>query len=347
MAYTKKRSEAIVGLFVLTGLLVIAGLIVQFGRFGDSLGEHYTVHVEFKDASGLIKGSEVRLGGARVGKVVQTPALTEDLTVMVELQMDDRVKLYEGSLFQITSVSILGDKMIVVIPPEEKLGLIADGSKLMGGGAGGLDELQSNAESVARDASVLMKDARITLSKVDAALDNISAVAGSLAVSLETVNTGVLSAENILSLKNSLSSFEKTTLAFQESSEALKPTFEEVKAAVVQIKEAAAAAEKTFGSADQQIVNIEPSLEELPETLRNFSFAAQSANRVMERMDSVLARLDESEGLLGKITNDEEVGDDAKTFVKNLKHYGILRYKDDSSYKEEDPREERFRGKRR
>lgn len=347
MAYNKKRSEAIVGLFVLIGLLVIAGLIIQFGRFGDKFGESYTVYVEFKDASGLIKGSEVRLGGARVGKVMKTPALTEDLTVLVELQMDERVKLYEDSVFQITSVSILGDKMIVVVPPEDKQGLIADGSKLMGGGAGGLDELQSNAESVARDARVLMKDARTTLLKVDAAIDDIRAVAGSLAVSLETVNGDVLSEANLSSLKNSLASFEKTSKAFQQSSESIKPTFEEVKEAVAQIKGAAKAAEKTFGTADRQILNIEPALKELPETLKNFSSAAKSANTVMERIDIILAKINKSDGLLGKITNDEEVGNDAKTFVKNLKHYGILRYKDDSNYEEENPKEERFRGKRR
>ena len=347
MAHPQKRSEALVGVFVLTGLLVIAGLIVQFGRLGDKFGDYYTLYVEFEDAAGLIKGSEVRLGGARVGEVVNTPTLTEELTVMVELRMDERVKLYEESVFQITSVSILGDKMIMVVPPKEKLGLIADGAELMGGGAGGLDELQSNAASITRDASVLMKDAQVTLQKVDGALDSIRIVAEKLAQSIETVNTGLLAESNIQSLQTSLANFEKTTENFQQSSLEMKPAFEEVKAAFTQIKAAAAAAEETFASADQQILQLEPSLAELPETLKNFSSAAKSADQVMQRMDTVLASLDRSEGLLGKITNDQEVGEDAKTFVKNLKHYGILRYKDDSTYDQQDPRGERFRGKRR
>ena len=194
MAFKEKRAETLVGIFVLLGFLALGALIVQFGRIGESKGDTYHVSVEFKDASGLIKGSEVRMGGAKIGRVLYTPELTDDLTVIVQLSLDDRVKIYQGSKFMIQSISLLGDKMVVVVPPEirEPGNILEDGADVDGGGASGLDALQSDAESVARDARKLMKDARTSLLKFDAALDDIRVVSGRLGDTLEKVNNGVL-----------------------------------------------------------------------------------------------------------------------------------------------------------
>jgi ABC-type transporter Mla subunit MlaD len=76
MATTERRTEFVVGLFLFIGLILLGALIVQFGRFGDRVRGHYPITVVFDDASGLIKGSEVRMGGARIGKVEEHPELT-------------------------------------------------------------------------------------------------------------------------------------------------------------------------------------------------------------------------------------------------------------------------------
>ena len=64
MAIKEKRHEAYVGLFLLVGLIILGALVVKFGRLGEnSMDGKYNVELVFKDASGLIKGSEVRMGG--------------------------------------------------------------------------------------------------------------------------------------------------------------------------------------------------------------------------------------------------------------------------------------------
>lgn len=348
MDLKEKRSETLVGLFVLVGLLTLGGLILQFGQFSDQFKGEYKLYVEFKDASGLIEGSEVRMGGARVGKVVTNPKLTDDLTVMVELSIDDRIKINKGSNFLIQSVTLLGDKMVVIVPPEIKSeDYYADGDFIMGGGAGGLDALQSDAESVARDARGLMKDARTSLLKVDAALDDIRAVAGRLSETLEKVNSDILDEQNMNNLRGTMANLEQTSAKFKNASEQLDPLMKDMRGAITSVKNAADSADKTFLSANEQIEKLEPALKEVPVAVNNLSDAAKKAGNLMDKASSAVGKIGEGDGLLSTIATDEEVGTDAKSFIKNLKRYGILGYKDDSTYDERDPRESRYRGPRR
>lgn len=349
MAIKEKRSEAIVGLFLLVGLAVLGALIVKFGRVGENNMEgRYNVEITFSDASGLIKGSEIRMGGARIGKITETPELQEDLRVLVQMRLTGNIKIDKNSSFQIQSLSILGDKMIVVTPPEQASGeFLSDGDVLSGSSAGGLEALQSDAESVARDARVLMKDARTTLLKVDSSLDDIRAVAGGLAESIDKINTGLLDEESIKSLKSSITNLEQVTASFKDIGDEVKPTFKDVREAIASVKSAADAATKTFEGASAQLKNIEPALASIPEAVGSFKSAAAKAEGVMGEAEKTITKINKSDGMLNTLTDDKEFSQDTKQFVKNLKHYGILRYKDDETYDEKDPKDSRYRARRR
>ena len=67
--------ELKVGLFVAVGLTILAALVVQFGRLGEGVKTYYDLTVHFDDASGLLKGSDVLLGGAKIGRVSAPPRL--------------------------------------------------------------------------------------------------------------------------------------------------------------------------------------------------------------------------------------------------------------------------------
>jgi len=349
MALKEKRAETLVGVFVLLGFLALGALVVQFGRLGDSSSDGYHVEVEFQDASGLIKGSEVRMGGAKIGRVLFTPKLTDDLTVMVQLSLDERVKIYKESEFLIQSVSLLGDKMIVVIPPEvrDPGAFLEDGAKVSGGGASGLDALQSDAESVARDARKLMKDARTSLLKFDAALDDIRAVSGRLGDTLEKVNNGVLGENNLDNFKKSIANLESATASFKGIGEDLEPTIDEVRAAIASVQKAADSAERTFDVVTEEVKELGPAVKELPETIAEFRAAATKISKFVDSADATLNGLSDGDGLLGTLVADEEVSADTKTFIKNLKRHGVLGYKDDSTFDERDPKSSRYRGIRR
>ncbi len=54
---------------------MLAALVVQFGRVGEGFKTYYGLTVRFPDASGLLKGSDVLLAGAKIGRVSGGPRL--------------------------------------------------------------------------------------------------------------------------------------------------------------------------------------------------------------------------------------------------------------------------------
>lgn len=350
MPQREQRIELLVGLFVFLGLVLLGGLITQFGRFGERLGKVYTITVEFRDASGVIKGSDVRLGGAKIGEVVEAPELegTGKVNVVMSIR-EDTPQLPKDSIFQITSLSILGDKAIVVTPPPTELGtpdFIKNGDVLAGGGPSGLEALQGDAELIAHDARILMGNARTTLLKIDAALDDIRSVAGRLTETVEQLNNGVLSDENVENLSVTLASIRGSAENIERASQDIGPVMAEAKATIVKVGEAASEAQVTFTKANTRIDQLGPAFEEVPEVMSSLSDTAKSFAQTADKAGEAVDGITEGEGLLGTLAYDKEVKTDAATFVKNLKRYGILGYRDESTYDERDPRD-RYRGNRR
>jgi len=321
-----------VGVFIFVGLALLGGLIVQFGRFGDRFIGKYAVTVIFDDAAGLIRGSEVRMGGAKIGKVATHPELNEDVKVEVQVDIDERIRIPSGSDFHISSASILGDKLIVITPPATSNGqFIEDGTTLLGAGPSGLDALQNNAEAVSRDARQLLVDAAETMKQIDGAIGDIRTATGELTVTLQRVNQGILTTDNLGRIENTLTNLE-------QASAGLDPTLADARKAIQSIESAASEARSTFAEATTRIEELEPAMKEIPDAVASLSRAADKAADTLEQVEA-------GNGLLGTLAYDEEVSDDAKTFIRNLKQQGILRYRDEET-PEDDPRT-RFKSRRR
>src|SRR5947207_15561526 len=67
-----------VGIFVFAGLAMLGALVVQFGRLGEGFKTYYELTIRFSDASGLLKGSDVLLAVARIGKVSGGPRMVRE-----------------------------------------------------------------------------------------------------------------------------------------------------------------------------------------------------------------------------------------------------------------------------
>ncbi len=345
MAVPKKRTELIVGLFILVGMLMLGGLVLQFGKFRERLMGQYPLTIVFDDASGVIKGSEVRMGGARIGQVTKPPQLNAAVRVEVELSINDTIHIPKDSTFQINSATLLGDKLIVVVPPTDRDGGdISPGSRLEGAGLTGLDAIQNNAEEVSRDVLRIIKEAEGTFKKVDAAVVEIRSAGDQLREAMDKVNTRMLSAKNLDRFDSTLENLSATSGRLNATSEQLEPALTEAREAIRSVKQATATAEGTLRSADQAIAGLKPSLEKIPQAVDEFHATTHKAGETLDRINK-------GEGMLGAMATDNEVAFDFKTFMRNLKNYGVLGYKNPkmSSEKGGDAEEEgkTFKGLRR
>src|SRR6266487_5264869 len=105
---SEKTLELKVGAFVFVGLAVLAALVVQFGRVGEGFKTYYGLTIRFPDASGLLKGSDVLMGGAKIGRVSGGPRLLlVGQGVAVPLRIYDYGKIPAASKFTVGSSGLL------------------------------------------------------------------------------------------------------------------------------------------------------------------------------------------------------------------------------------------------
>lgn len=321
MPAPKKRTETLVGLFIFTGFLLLGGLILQFGSFRERLVGHYELTITFDDASGVIKGSEVRMGGARIGRVSSLPELTDDVRVEVDVSIVDKIRIPRNSQFFVESATLLGDKLIVVYPPEERTGaFIEPGSEVDGGGLTGLEALQNNAQKLSVDALRIIRQAGDTFAKIDTAVTEIRAASTELSGATTKINGSLLSDANLQRFDEILKNLSSAAGRWNAASSEIEPTLHDARNAIASIKTAAAGARTTLESADRAIADIKPALNRIPEAVDEFTGTAKKTGDALDRIKN-------GEGLLGALASDNEVAVDIKSFVRNLKDYGILRYK--------------------
>ncbi len=149
----EKGKEFIAGLFLLVGLTLIAGLIIVFGEVPDLFKPVYHVTVKFSDASGLLKGSDVYLAGAVIGKVTTDPLyIPEKQEVEVHLKINQNVQIRKDASYEIGDSGLLGDRFVVVKPKKLEQGetddtpYMPDGWEVQGTQETGLSDIMNSSK---------------------------------------------------------------------------------------------------------------------------------------------------------------------------------------------------------
>src|SRR6266576_3219907 len=202
-----------VGIFVFVGLAMLAALVVQFGRLGEGFKTYYTITIRFSDASGLLKGSDVLLAGARIGKVSGGPRLVrEGDGVAVPLKIYDYVKVPEGTKFTVGSSGLLGDRFVVVTPPPgQPKAYLPPNAYINGTRETGIDDLTQQG----------------------------GALVGDLRTTVQKLNQETLSAQNMENLKSSMEHLNQATSALAESSKKLDGVIGQADSTMASAKKAA------------------------------------------------------------------------------------------------------------
>src|SRR5689334_1967355 len=267
MSRPERGLEFKVGIFVFLGLAAIAALVVQFGRLGEGLKTYYPLTIRFSDASGLLKGSDVLLGGARIGKVSGGPKLVpEGNGVLVPLKIYDYIKIPDTSKFTVGSSGLLGDRFVAVTMPSGKpTKFLPPNSVISGARESGIDDLT-------REGGALVGDLRGVVQKIDTTVTRL--------------NDEVLSKATAENLRSSVAHLNEATTAFAESAKKLGPVVDKADSAMDSTKKAADDLQKVLSSATQ------------------------------------------GKGLLATLLTNQELANDLRALVSNLRAHGVLFYRD-------------------
>jgi virulence factor Mce-like protein len=107
LAYLREEIKA--GIIIITGLLILSGFTILIGgtQFFDDFDAYY---IKVMDAAGLETGSQVKLGGVRIGKIsdIKPPeGPGESITITINLKKG--TKIYKGTKAFVTQVGFVGD----------------------------------------------------------------------------------------------------------------------------------------------------------------------------------------------------------------------------------------------
>lgn len=120
-------------------VLVIAGIFVVFAmRTADvDTSTGYQVNGAFTNANGVIIGSDVRIGGVKVGTVSRLALDPVSYQAIVTMTLEDDVKIPDDSSATIRSESLMGGKFLALDP---------GGSEAMLGNGGTIKHTQSTPD---------------------------------------------------------------------------------------------------------------------------------------------------------------------------------------------------------
>ncbi|MGY4803113.1 outer membrane lipid asymmetry maintenance protein MlaD [Teichococcus aerofrigidensis] len=121
---------------VLTGAIVLAVaalfLVYALGQSGRSLGlgaGGMTLTARFDRIDGLTPGADVRIGGVKIGSVVEQRIDPQTFLAVLRMQIQGDIHVPDDSSAEITSDGLLGGKYVALVPGGSDRNL-ADGGEI-------------------------------------------------------------------------------------------------------------------------------------------------------------------------------------------------------------------------
>ena len=114
MIKVSKFAEAFIGGVT---LIFVIGLVYSFSikyfEYKPSTYKKYnTYKAKFSDIDGLVVGSEVKLGGIVIGKLVETSVDQKSYKIDVRFSVLDKYKVPEDSVLSVSTNGLIGEKYL-------------------------------------------------------------------------------------------------------------------------------------------------------------------------------------------------------------------------------------------
>lgn len=108
-----KTLEILVGISII--LIVLFFTIFGLSNYlNDKINNNKKYFAEFSSSDGIMIGSDVRLAGVKVGSVTELSLNNKTYMAIVEISVDEEIKLPEDTEANISSNGLLGEKYVAL-----------------------------------------------------------------------------------------------------------------------------------------------------------------------------------------------------------------------------------------
>ena len=139
-------AAAKVGAFTIGGLMMLSSAVFTLGNFNFNSEDDVVFFANFKQVLGLSPQADVKVNGITVGKVDDLVSAGNSVTVV--MRVNPETKIPTDSKVTITSIGIMGEKFINIIPSTDNGEYVKSGDYLFGVEEAGMNAMFENLNKV-------------------------------------------------------------------------------------------------------------------------------------------------------------------------------------------------------
>lgn len=283
-----------IGLFMLMGLIILGVFIIKIEDIPvGERGDRMTVTARFSSVAGLDRKAAVRIAGVRVGKVDQIDL--DGAEAVLTLSLNPQVRLHEGAVALVTSLGMLGDKYIEILPGDLDAPLLASGSELAGGMTPSFDDVMKVATEIGTDVKEVTEALR----------GSIGGREGEEAISEIVANIRELTASLKVLIAENQANVNQTTANFAEFSATLRDELPRV-------------ADKMNRLADQLNGVVGENRNDLQASMGNIRELTERLQVSADNLNQITGKIASGEGSIGKLVNDDSTVDNLNQTLDSI-----------------------------
>jgi phospholipid/cholesterol/gamma-HCH transport system substrate-binding protein len=273
------------------GLMVVLGLVVTFAvyRYVDersSTDSGYGVYAYFGDVQGLVAKSRVLVAGIPVGYI--SSIRLDGTRARVDLRIEGHLTLYEDARVTMRSLSLLGERALILHPGTPGKPVIPDGGEIRGTEQG----VQTD------DIMITVNDIAQSVKKITAQMER--------AFGTEEAGDRMESA-----LRNLSDALENIKVVTDEAGPRIVRIMENVELATNDLSDII---HKRKGDIDRGVAEVD-------DTIASIHRAAEQLNDVLADVKEVSGRTARGEGTIGRLTQDEALIDEVEGVAEGLNNF--------------------------
>lgn len=262
-----------------TGIIVVGGIVLfilgfTFLKATNIFSSSRTFYAVYEKVNGLTPGTSVSINGLKVGTIQDIRFLDSKGHLLVSFTIDNDFQFSKNSTAEIYDTGIIAGKGLRIVPIYDQAELSKDGDTLQSSIDPGLTELVNQKLAPLQESlDAILKNADSVMIGVDAVLDSTSRQ----------------------HIKNTLENLDGVTYNFNQAGQTLNNLLSTNKGKL----------DRTLTNVDQLSEN----LASLSDTLVNadIGLAVNSLKNSMIKLNQVMGKIEQGEGSIGKLMNDDEL----------------------------------------
>jgi len=257
--------------------LVLGGIALFIYGFsflkGSSLFENdKIIYTVYEEVEGLVPGAKVSINGLTVGKITEIDFLSNSTKILITMSIRDELNFSNKSTALLYETGLIGGMAVAIQPVFDKGKAIVTGDTLMSEVKPGLTEL------INRQIEPLQAKISSMLSSADSLFLGVS---------------NVLDNDTQLNLKNTLENLSLTTKNLNKASLSLIEILDENQTNL----------NNTFSNFADTSANLKSITDSIADA--KIAVTINEFNKTVQGLNAVVSSIENGEGTLGKLVNDE------------------------------------------